>query len=70
MEVSLSVIKKRYKEAVEQKKDRFILKVKGEEAVLLTDYAKYLIEYLQNEYGKRGLRDTYKTTLINRREEE
>ena len=64
METSLSVLKKRYKEAVDQNKKSFFLKIKGEKAELLVDYAKYLIQYLEEEFSKRKMRETEKFSLV------
>lgn len=45
----LNRFKKDYKKAVERGRDRFLF----EENIFLTAYAKYLIEYLDNEFKQR-----------------
>jgi len=44
MEITLKELKEKYEEAVQDKKNTFYLG----DAVVLVDYAKYLIEYLES----------------------
>lgn len=64
MKISLSVLKKHYSKAVEQKLSQFTIKKKGEKAELLTAYAKYMIEYLDGQYKARRLQDSHKFELV------
>jgi len=57
MKIKLSDLRKAYDKAVAEKQKTFILKVGDEDYLLLDNYAKYLIQHLENEYKKRNLKE-------------
>jgi uncharacterized protein YajQ (UPF0234 family) len=57
---SLSELKRAYNKALKDSKDRFDFHGK----IFLCAYAKYLIEYLENRYKQKGLRETEKTVVF------
>ena len=49
MSIKLSTLKRLYAQAVKDKAESFILEDNGAKHTLLTSYAKYLIQHLQNK---------------------
>lgn len=64
--VSLKKLKQLYDEALKDEKQEIILVVQDEKFELLTTYLKYLIEYLESEYKRRGWPDTYECPIQQR----
>lgn len=64
--VSLSVLKKRYQEGIENKDEIIRFKIKGQELEFVPKYLMYLIQHLENIYKQRGLRDTHKIDIVPR----
>ena len=64
MKLSKNELEKAYKKAVKEKSDR--LDIKGH--VLLTDYAKYLLEYLEDLYKRRDMKGSEKFELTQQDE--
>jgi len=60
MKISLSVLKKRYKEWEENKTE--IIEHKGLKFV--PAYLKYLIQYLEGEYKRKQMRETEKVEVV------
>jgi hypothetical protein len=57
-QLKLSRLKTEFQKAVNSGKSQFSIELEDGTYEFLTSYAKYMIEYLDGEYKRRGLKDS------------